>query len=95
MLLTKFAVTLLAAVETNAKLIDPASNCCSLFQEANYDGKQVDVCYDEEKYGPDGKQEFVLYEMGDDFIMINSFWCGAKVKYDICNMYDEDCAADG
>ena len=95
MLLSKFAVTLLAAVETSAVLVDPAPNCCSLFREPNYEGQQVDVCYDEEKYGPNGKQEFILPEMGDDSILINSWWCGAKVKYDFCNIFDDNCAKDG
>ena len=73
-----------------------------MFTEKFYQGDQINLCYeannDDYPYNKDenGGQSFYLIDYGYNpyDTAVNSWWCGAGVKYDFCTVSDAGVCGD-
>ena len=78
----------------------PGDKCCTLYRDSNFEGDQLNLCFDEDTYGRHGQQQWILRDFNlpnssDQWEnRVSSYWCGKNVAYDFCDKYYGDCAGE-
>ena len=89
MLFESYTKAALFAIGAFAQLEYPGDNCCTFYEDKNYEGDSWNVC----KKSYTSTSETYIADDYNFHDKMSSFWCGANTSFDICS--DKDGSCDG